>query len=142
MDRVCLDCGNPFIRVASKSLYCIDCTFIRKQPKGFKPRSSVYAPVREKPRPLYNFKEYNLLVRRRYSWIKISARRRGIEFQLSIQYLAEIMSMPCYYCKATRYKFSVDRKDNHGGYFDENVVACCRSCNSRKQQTPANLFIQ
>lgn len=90
-------------------------------------------------------------------YYKYNARKRGLYFGLSDEYLKELSQRPCFYCgaepknvvKAQRsqkmklenptlweYGFfkcnGIDRIDPLQGYLQGNVVACCRTCNTAK----------
>lgn len=133
MDIICINCGVSFMPVGGRLKNCIDCRFFKRYRRFPVPRSL--------PTPRNQFKGVSPLIRRKYSMIKASARKRGLFFDLSMQLLSGLMSKPCYYCGVKEYQFSVDRFDNTVGYVDGNVVACCRRCNSRKRQMSGKLFI-
>lgn len=92
-----------------------------------------------------NYKHGNV----RYPEYASNARRRNIEFMLSIEEFEEIINQECYYCGG----FSVDRnpksrgqgidrKDSNRGYEYSNCVPCCATCNFVKNSMPHNTFIQ
>lgn len=73
--------------------------------------------------------------RARYSYGKSAAKRRGIEFTLSVEEFIYILSSgKCHYCgyDINEYGVGLDRKDNSHGYIMENVVPCCAECNKVK----------
>lgn len=67
-----------------------------------------------------------------YSRYKISARKRGYKFLLTIDFFIKILSFPCAYCGAKE-KIGIDRMDNTMGYVPENCIACCSNCNYLKR---------
>jgi len=82
------------------------------------------------------------------------ARKRGIEFRISLQLFREITSKPCAYCGTGpslvhtpkrangSYKYNgVDRKDADLGYVSGNVVPCCDICNRAKSDMNYDDFI-
>lgn len=92
---------------------------------------------------------------RRYSY---DAKRRGKEFNLSLEVFESIIACNCQYCnqapsqiysqKAAGYKVDtvvyngVDRVDNSIGYVPGNVVPCCASCNQSKKDRSADYRIK
>lgn len=76
---------------------------------------------------------------------RIEAERRNYSFDLSKEEFIEIVNKPCYYCgkensqyfthhiTKVKHEFSgIDRVDNSKGYSADNVVSCCRTCNTKK----------
>ena len=81
----------------------------------------------------------------RITMYKRSAKIRGYDYNLTEKQFAEITQKPCYYCGAIpnnkhKQKESngdyiyngIDRVDNNKGYTIDNVVPCCKTCNSAK----------
>lgn len=91
-------------------------------------------------------------------WYKRNARYRKIEWMLNKEQFSELIFKPCYYCgnKGTLTKTSwsirtledrslktngIDRLDNLIGYYYENCVTSCSSCNYAKgSQTISEFF--
>ena len=81
-----------------------------------------------------------------------SAKRRNLEFSLSLPVFVDIILSVCRYCgkepsniykkkyKGTEYlRLSyngIDRIDNLVGYIEQNCVPCCRFCNCAKRDAP------
>lgn len=76
---------------------------------------------------------------------KASAKRRGIEYNLTEEQFAEITKKDCYYCGGKpknksdnkecngSYVYNgIDRIDNNKGYTIGNIVPCCHICNGAK----------
>ena len=74
---------------------------------------------------------------------KSSASTRNLEFDLTIEELTKLFNSNCHYCGAPpsnvqknrgrEYIYSgIDRVDNSLGYFPQNVVPCCKTCNKAK----------
>lgn len=85
--------------------------------------------------------QYQRLVRRLYSVLKSRARSRGIDFELTRDEVQHLTSEDCWYCGApptnlldyggSQLRYSgLDRLDAQLGYAVDNVVPCCRFCNS------------
>jgi hypothetical protein len=84
------------------------------------------------------------------------AKRRGFDWQLTLEDFRTIISLPCCYCGAapknaiTRcprtiktifYYSGVDRADNTMGYVLGNVVPACAQCNRAKGTMPQAEFL-
>lgn len=67
----------------------------------------------------------------RFRTAQRSAKRRGLEWNLSFQEYSELVSLCCMYCGGTLPPTGagLDRKDNTKGYELSNVVPCCTKCN-------------
>lgn len=96
---------------------------------------------------------------------KRGAKRRNKDFSLTMEDIKDIVFKPCHYCGAppqdrgylkhwrgkneNRYIKSktklfangIDRVDNSLGYFKENCVPCCSTCNSAKLDRSKEEFI-
>lgn len=70
----------------------------------------------------------------RYSRCRSSARERGLLFDLTIEQYAVLVGRGCHYCSGPLPEAGsgLDRKDNTRGYTHDNVVPCCRHCNTIK----------
>ncbi len=80
--------------------------------------------------------------------------RRGLANELTIQQFIDAIRQPCRYCgrvgvgelvlksgQSRRYN-GLDRRDNRHGYTSENIVTCCKTCNSMKGQMTEAEFLQ
>ena len=89
-----------------------------------------------------------------YNNYKVGARRRDYSFELSEEKFYELVQKPCVYCgeqgtKQTRqgvqknifYYTGLDRVDNTRGYTEDNVVPCCRTCNTLKTNLHVSTFM-
>jgi len=87
-----------------------------------------------------------------YSTYKGSAKYSGKIFELEYEDFKKLILQNCVYCGATPYnKFTyrekdyyyngVDRIDSNKGYTWDNVVACCRPCNTAKMSYDAFEFL-
>lgn len=85
---------------------------------------------------------------------KYNAKKRGLIWDLSIEYAKEITKSVCFYCgnppssikKAIRsngnYIYNgIDRLDSTKGYTEDNVVPCCGRCNEAKMDIPKDEFL-
>jgi len=95
---------------------------------------------------LANMRRTILLYKRR-------AKVRGFRYNLAEEQFAEITQRNCYYCGAKpnnitdkstmigKYTYNgLDRVDNNEGYTIDNVVPCCKTCNSAKGILTAQEF--
>jgi hypothetical protein len=85
-------------------------------------------------------------LRELYCGYKRNAKRRGIEFNITIEQCKILFTQNCHYCGASpssiqrgAHKNSgdfvyngIDRIDNTIGYFPNNIVCCCKICNFAK----------
>ena len=87
------------------------------------------------------------------SFYKRNAKNRGYEYKLSEKQFKEITQKPCYYCGAVpknitkqaylngNYIYNgIDRIDNTKDYAIDNVVPCCKICNSAKRDLTTQEF--
>lgn len=63
---------------------------------------------------------------------KSSARKRGKIFTLTEADIIHLWNQPCTYCGEPINGVGLDRVDNSIGYTPENVVSCCKTCNTMK----------
>jgi hypothetical protein len=88
---------------------------------------------------------------------KSQARRRNLEWCLTIDEFKNITQLDCFYCgekpsnKAWRQRYyrgpdyiynGIDRKDNNLGYEHGNVLPCCRTCNRMKSNYSYDDFLK
>jgi hypothetical protein len=88
-----------------------------------------------------------------YADYRHAAKRRALEFTLTIEDATLLFSSDCVYCgmppsnikKKGRKKIlvaylysSIDRVDSNKGYIKENCVSCCKICNRAKMAMEYN----
>ncbi|MEE8382224.1 MAG: hypothetical protein V3R78_10180 [Thermodesulfobacteriota bacterium] len=78
----------------------------------------------------------------KYSKCKSNAKRRGIEFDVSLEDFAKFSEHECCYCGTEMEAIGIDRVDNSRGYIFDNMVACCVNCNFMKQQHSRDDFFE
>ena len=90
-----------------------------------------------------------------FSSYKIEAIKRKIEWNLSLEQCELAWKGNCFYCNCApsqkhgrkvrangQYIFNgIDRVDNTKGYVANNVVSCCKTCNSAKMNKSKKEFI-
>lgn len=64
-------------------------------------------------------------------------KKKGIDCDLSLEFVQCLISLPCYYCGETE-RIGLDRIDNSKGHMKNNVVPCCPECNKAR----SNFFTQ
>lgn len=84
----------------------------------------------------------------RFCEYRSNAKKRKIEFALSVEEFEQITEQPCHYCGGNSQDFDersrgngIDRKDSNKGYVFDNCVPCCATCNFIKNNTPYKDFI-
>lgn len=77
------------------------------------------------------FSDRRQIVSIKYRDYQNSAKRKGIEFNLTLEEVTDITKNPCHYCLVNE-KIGIDRKDNTIGYIKSNSLPCCWICNRMK----------
>jgi len=77
--------------------------------------------------------------RLKYRTYKSNAKKRGIDFEITLEDMRGFLAKPCFYCgeRAT----GIDRVDNDGGYIEGNMVSCCGVCNHMKNNLTKEQFM-
>jgi len=86
------------------------------------------------------------------SYLK-GAKRRSLNFNLSVDEFKNITSKNCFYCginpnkisKTTNHTYlynGIDRKNNSIGYTIENSLPCCTLCNKSKRDLEYSYFME
>jgi hypothetical protein len=75
--------------------------------------------------------------KRRFTEAKHSAKKRKIEWTLTLEEYTALIAMPCYYCdnklcEPVKRSIGLDRLDSSKGYEISNVVSCGYACNCIK----------
>jgi hypothetical protein len=78
---------------------------------------------------------------RRLTKYKDSAKRRKLDFHLSIQEFENLLKGSCFYCGSNGF-MGIDRKDSKSGYLLENCVSCCQPCNRAKSDMSMEDFLK
>jgi hypothetical protein len=91
----------------------------------------------------------DLHIAHRLIHISESAAKRNLEFSLSFAKLKKLLkTKTCFFTgKKITYEqgpdqLTIDRIDNSKGYIDTNVVACCKSFNSKKGSLNIDEIVQ
>jgi exonuclease VII large subunit len=77
-------------------------------------------------------KQYSRTPPGKFSAYKTNAKKRGIEFHLTMEQFESFWQKPCEYCGAEIETIGLDRVDSDGHYTIDNVVSCCWPCNESK----------
>lgn len=78
-----------------------------------------------------------ITVPRRFSFSKSQAKRRQLDWSITIEIYRFLLSQPCHYCYGPLDPTGIglDRKNSASGYTTDNVVPCCYVCNMVKGDT-------
>lgn len=73
-------------------------------------------------------------INKRYNNYKFRAKKKNIEFELSVEQFDFLTNRKCFYCKTLPEKgyVGIDRANNNIGYVSFNCVPCCWDCNRAK----------
>ena len=71
---------------------------------------------------------------------KTRSKERNISFQLTKKQFISFWQKNCHYCGSKIETIGIDRVDNNKGYLIDNIVACCRTCNSIKNNRTLDEF--
>lgn len=63
-------------------------------------------------------------------------KRKGISFDLTIEFIRNLIDPGCSYCGETQIRMGLDRIDNALGHIKANVVAACMRCNYLRRDMP------
>jgi hypothetical protein len=88
-------------------------------------------------------REYWQSPRGKFSIYRTRAKRKNIEFTLTLEQFKNIILQPCHYCGEyleEKEHCGVDRVDNNLGYTLVNCVPCCRRCNRWKSALTLERF--
>lgn len=78
----------------------------------------------------------------KYSACKRGAKKRGIEFSITIELFKKLIREECAYCGSKELFNGIDRKNSSLGYTKENSVSCCRRCNMSKHTSSPEEFLE
>ena len=67
--------------------------------------------------------------------------KRNKELDFSFKEISEIMQEPCSYCGSEDSYSGLDRIDSSKGYIEDNVTACCATCNKAKSTLTVQEYI-
>ena len=131
--KICDECGVEFSAL-EKNKYCVQCIDKRKQ--ELIKKSKERAKIRRKE---WLLKPENRLTERIYR-TKASAKKRGIIFSLSSEFVLNLIKKQCFYCDIGIEEMGIDRIDSKQGYIEGNVVPCCKMCNTMKWTSDIDSF--
>lgn len=79
----------------------------------------------------------------RYANYKAGAKRRGLNFELSLEKFSEITNKDCFFCgkkSPNKLHVGIDRANAEEGYQERNCLPCCTVCNRMKSQMNVEEF--
>lgn len=71
----------------------------------------------------------------RWYGTRIRAKKKGVEFNLTVEFIKSVMDKPCQYCNQHPKASELDRVVPSLGYVESNIVPACRRCNTVKSNT-------
>lgn len=86
-------------------------------------------------------KSYRKSLEGKLSEYKNGAKRRKLNFGLTLQQFTLFWQQPCFYCGVAIETVGIDRIVSEKGYTVENCVSCCETCNRMKLNLNLDLFI-
>jgi len=81
----------------------------------------------------------------RLTCYKRCAEIRGIQIEITDEFMKNLFNDPCFYCGREiddKVKNGIDRMNNELDYIEENVVPCCEMCNMIKNCLDVNIFVK
>ena len=138
--EVACECGNIFVTTGTalrigKATECVSCA-CKKRPQST---------------PIYTQEE-----RMFKKVVQASAKARGIECTITVEDYINTATKNCHYCGASPVPIDyltrkeeipipvngIDRQDSSLGYILNNIVPCCRTCNTMKNDLTVENFLQ
>ena len=120
LETQCKNCRNII-----QKAYC------KANPEKEKARHKTYSKTNPEKIKAYK-KAYHQTPAGKISQYKSDAKKRNIPFLLTEEEFKGFWQAPCTYCGAAIETIGLDRVDSSGPYHIDNVVSCCRPCNSSK----------
>lgn len=124
---------------------CKECRKIEKQDYN----SREYVKIKNKQYYLEHKDEirertnkHRLTLNGQFHQYKKSAKKRGIEFELTQKECEPFFNSNCYFCNDLYDGLGMDRLDNAIGYKLNNIVPCCYRCNIMKHTSTEDDFIK
>lgn len=82
------------------------------------------------------YSKYGKSLKGRYRTLKRDSKKRGFKNSLNFKDYSNLMKLSqCFYCGTNNLGsrgYGLDRINNSKGYYLNNVVVCCKSCNRIK----------
>lgn len=96
----------------------------------------------KRPHAVASRKAWYQSVSGKYYTYRLSAKVRGLIFNLTLDDFKLFWQIPCSYCGSEIKTIGLDRLDNDLGYTIENVVSCCKVCNRMKGPMNRDEFLK
>lgn len=77
-------------------------------------------------------KKYRNGLNGKFLQYRSNAKKRNIDFDLTIEEFSKFWQKPCFYCGSDIDTIGIDRVDSDLGYVEGNMVPCCFTCNQSK----------
>ena len=111
----CKDCGSSFVKNSQHDI-CSDCT-----------KDHSY---------------HNHSVAGKFRSYKHGAKRRGFEWDLTLEQFHSFWYVNCHYCGDEIQGVGIDRVNSNLGYSEDNCVPCCQICNEMKLDYPLSDWLK
>jgi hypothetical protein len=131
----CKNCGEEFEQTSKGKVYCGN----RKNKTGCS--FLVHKNYYKTPRFAELKKIYSQKPASKYCSYRALAKIRNIKFDITYDEFSTFWQQPCSYCGGEIKTVGLDRVDSNKGYFIDNVVSCCITCNKMKMALSSNDFI-
>ena len=124
--------------------YATDTDFRKKKKEYYEKNKTRIAKRRKEiyEEKKKEYQKYWASPKGKYIVYKSSAKKRGLQFLLTLDTFKQILKQPCFYCNDAFDSIGIDRVDNKIGYIDDNIVSCCYSCNLMKRAMSQDSFIR
>jgi len=135
--KICKECNLEYsgFLISHSSKYCSD--ICRKTVRG-----RVNKKNEERRADKISSGDINFIAKDAFLRYKRESTKRGLVFNLTLDFFIKHVNAPCYYCGDLIIKVGFDRLDNNVGYIESNSVPCCAVCNFMKRNMNLDLFIE
>lgn len=137
MNTICKRCNEAFPFGAGRK-YCNDCKYEARKESSKKQRERMREKRLERVANGDIKAIYEPVIRR----YENSAKKRGLEFYITIDTFVNYHKSNCYYCGDIMDRARFDRYNNDIGYTELNIVPCCTWCNTMKNKYTAEQLIE
>jgi len=142
LQHSCKQCNKAYNEANKEHIKETKKAYREANKEYYKEYSKAYYEANKEYKKEYK-KAHHRTPKGKYTKIKRSAKVREINFALPFQiYESKLWGEPCHYCGVDIEVTGLDRKDSNKGYVPDNVVPCCRDCNTKKQGKPYEQFLE
>lgn len=128
---LCFVCNINNVKLKGKCRPCYQKDYNNKNKDKINDMAKLWASKHKK-----EIRSYVRTIKARYKNLKLKAKSRNINFDLSQEEYSQCIKSLCYYCDGffplPEAGGGLDRLNNKLGYHIDNVVACCTICNQTR----------